>query len=94
MTTTLPYQHHSPTSFMSAVLSEPLARTDSELVLAVVSAAGTSGLTDEEIQRETGLAGSTERPRRIELCRKGKLIAASHRRNTSSGRPAMVWVAV
>jgi transcription initiation factor IIE alpha subunit len=50
----------------------------------------TPGLTDEEMQKRLGMNPSTQRPRRIELARRG-LIVTSGTRKTSSGRNADVW---
>ena len=48
------------------------------------------GLTDEEQQHALGMNPSTQRPRRIELARRGLIVEAGTRR-TSSGRNAVVW---
>jgi len=48
------------------------------------------GLTDEEMQRRLGMIPSTQRPRRIELARRG-LVVADGTRKASSGRWATVW---
>lgn len=48
------------------------------------------GLTDEQIQTRLGMNPSTERPRRIELARRGLVIEAGTRK-TASGRNASVW---
>jgi transcription initiation factor IIE alpha subunit len=48
------------------------------------------GLTDEEMQRLLGMNPSTQRPRRIELARRGLVVEAGTRR-TASGRMATVW---
>jgi hypothetical protein len=48
------------------------------------------GLTDEEQQTRLGMNPSTQRPRRIELARRGMVVEAGTRR-TSSGRMAVVW---
>jgi transcription initiation factor IIE alpha subunit len=48
------------------------------------------GLTDEEMQRRLGMNPSTQRPRRIELARRG-LIVTGGTRKTASGRNADVW---
>ena len=48
------------------------------------------GATDEEMQRGLGMNPSTQRPRRIELARRGLVVEAGTRR-TSSGRSASVW---
>ncbi len=49
-----------------------------------------AGLTDEEIAGRLQMNPSTERPRRIELARRGLIVEAGTRR-TSSGRNAVVW---
>lgn len=51
------------------------------------------GLTDEEMQRRLGMNPSTQRPRRIELARRGMVVEAGTRK-TSSGRNASVWRAI
>jgi len=48
------------------------------------------GLTDEEMQTRLGMNPSTQRPRRIELARRGLVVEAGTRR-TASGRMAVVW---
>jgi DNA-binding IclR family transcriptional regulator len=48
------------------------------------------GLTDEEMQRRLGMNPSTQRPRRIELARRGMVVEAGTRK-TASGRNASVW---
>jgi transcription initiation factor IIE alpha subunit len=48
------------------------------------------GLTDEEMQTRLGMNPSTQRPRRIELARRGLVVEAGTRR-TASGRMATVW---
>jgi hypothetical protein len=48
------------------------------------------GLTDEEVQRRLDMNPSTQRPRRIELARRGLVVEAGTRR-TASGRMATVW---
>jgi len=50
------------------------------------------GLTDEEQQAALGMNPSTQRPRRIELVRRGLVVEAGTRR-TASGRMASVWKA-
>jgi hypothetical protein len=53
-------------------------------------AATAGGLTDEEMQTRLGMNPSTQRPRRIELARRGLVVEAGTRR-TASGRMATVW---
>jgi DNA-binding IclR family transcriptional regulator len=58
-------------------------------VLALLQATP-GGLTDEEMQRQLEMNPSTQRPRRIELARRGLVVDAGTRR-TASGRMATVW---
>jgi hypothetical protein len=51
------------------------------------------GLTDEEMARRLGMNPSTQRPRRIELARRGLVVKCGTRR-TASGRMADVWKAI
>jgi transcription initiation factor IIE alpha subunit len=50
-------------------------------------------VTDEEIELFTGIKGSSVRPRRGELLKKG-LIVPSYLKITSSGRMAVSWCSV
>lgn len=63
-------------------------------VLAAIVAAGVDGRTDDELQQELGLQGSSQRPRRIELLLANLIIQSGEIRKTASGRSAVVWVAV
>ena len=56
-------------------------------------AATPGGLTDEEMQTRLGMNPSTQRPRRIELARRGLVVEAGTRK-TASGRNASVWRAI
>lgn len=51
---------------------------------------GAFGATDEEMQLALGMNPSTQRPRRIELVRRG-LVVEDGTRRTASGRNASVW---
>ena len=51
---------------------------------------GAFGATDEEMQLALGMNPSTQRPRRIELVRRGLVVEAGTRK-TVSGRMAVVW---
>ena len=85
-----PAQQHSRTSMEAAdsLDGDALNRLQRQ-VLAVIAAAS-DGLTDEEIQLRTGMNPSTQRPRRIELQKRGFIEQAGTRR-TASGRQAAVW---
>ena len=56
--------------------------------------ANADGLTDEEVQSHLSMNPSTERPRRLELVRSGFIRDSGDRRQTKSGRNAIVWIAV
>lgn len=68
-------------------------------VLDAIRAAGPSGLTDEEIQTTLGLDGSSERPRRYELWKAGRIrvrvdaTGQTITRLTRTHRRAVVWIA-
>lgn len=82
------------------------AKTQRQCVLAYLIAKGHEGATDEEMQRDLGMGGNTQRPRRREL-EKLHLIEPHHiagesderhpegqhavTRLTQSGREAVVW---
>jgi len=51
-----------------------------------------AGLTDEEIADVTRLRESTSRARRVELREAGLIVDSGRRRETRSGRRAIVWV--
>ena len=52
------------------------------------------GLTAQEIEDRTGIAGNTVRPRLVELRDAGLIVEGPRFRKTRSGRWAVVWVAV
>lgn len=90
---TLPYQPHSETSKAAAETMRPDAATDRMEVLNLLLRA-LVGMTDEEIQLSLKLNPSTERPRRIELVRAGKVRDSGKKRATKSGRLATIWEAL
>jgi hypothetical protein len=51
----------------------------------------TVGMSDEVLQAVLGLGASSERPRRVELCRMGFVEDSGKRVPTSTGREAVVW---
>ena len=89
----LKFQAHSLTSLEAAhrAREEGTANRGRELVWAALSAAGSAGMTDEEIETITRLKGSSARPRRLELLEAGRIIASGTRK-TKSGRNAVVWM--
>ena len=90
----LPFQQHSDTSRAAAEAFQPRAETELWRVWSLFKTrheAGQGGLTDEEVQAHLEMGSSTERPRRIDLVRRGILRDSTARRPTSSGRAAVVW---
>lgn len=51
------------------------------------------GMTDEECQDALAMNPSTQRPRRVELVRAGRVVDSGRTRPTRSGRQAVVWIA-
>lgn len=86
-----PAQQHSVTS-MQAADSLDATRLNAlhRQVLAFLRQRGDLGATDEEMQIGIPMAPSTQRPRRVELARRGLVVEAGVRK-TSSGRNANVW---
>jgi transcription initiation factor IIE alpha subunit len=52
---------------------------------------GETGATDEEMQAELEMSPNTQRPRRVELARRGMIVESGTTRRTASGRMATVW---
>lgn len=85
-----PAQQHSRTSMAAADSLEPETLSHLQRKVLGYIQQHPAGCTDEEIQRGLGINPSTERPRRIELTRRGLVVQAGERR-TKSGRKACVW---
>lgn len=91
---TLPAQADSPTSVEAAERATNRAPADRVQVIEFLQGRGDEGATDEEMQLALGMGPSTQRPRRIELTKAGKVSDSGTTRLTLSGRRAVVWVAV
>ena len=94
-----PFQRHSDTSRQAAIAIIEHTSTLRARTYRFIKSRGTHGATDEEIITASGMAPNTIRPRRVELSQPYKdqppLVEDSRRRrNTSSGRLAIVWVAL
>lgn len=72
-------------------LSEQALTEQQRKVLGALWKARPGGLTDEEIQRITGMNPSSERPRRGELAMADWIEDSGTTRPTESGRSAVVW---
>ena len=80
------------TSEAAAEAIEPVLGKLRREVYALFQEVGADGATDEQVQIRLGLDGSTERPRRWELERAGLVVDSGRRRETISGRKAIVWI--
>lgn len=85
-----PAQSHSRTSVDAAASIDSTTLTRLHRLVLEYLRSRPEGATDEEIASGLGLNPSTERPRRIELARRGLVIEAGVRK-TASGRNANVW---
>lgn len=90
---TVPYQPHSATSKRAASHMVPKAMSKREQVMAFIAACGPAGATDDEAQRILRMNPNTQRPRRVELAAKGRVVDAGRTRKTQYGEEATVWVA-
>ena len=77
----------------AAAAIEPLSQRLRREVYEAISGAGAQGRTDEEIERVTGLKGSTVRPRRVELVTLGLIKDSGFLRRSRGGRNCVVWMA-
>lgn len=84
-----PAQRHSPTSVKAAEQIGPSLNTLRERVYRCILSCGP--ITDEGISAATGMPGNTERPRRIELLKAGR-ICQQGTKQTASGRSAAAWI--
>lgn len=85
-----PAVHGSITSAQAADSLGPTTLNALQRRVLELLAANPQGLTDEEMQMQLGMNPSTQRPRRIELARRGLVVECGTRR-TASGRNASVW---
>ena len=88
-----PHVWHSGTSKEAAEAIAPHACILRERVFDAIQRAGSSGITDTEIQEALGMSGDTERPRRVELFKASRIYPEGQRR-TASGRLADVWKSI
>ena len=88
-----PYQPHSQTSREAAQKITLVAPTCSQRVLAYLKRCSGFGATDSQIQSALNMNPSTQRPRRIELVKKGLVKDSGRKRKTKRGWNAVVWIA-
>lgn len=89
-----PAQRHSYTSRGAADHIAGKAGTLRARLYDWLAARGEQGATDEEAALALGMGGSTARPRRIELQRRGLVRDSGRTRPTQAGLQAVVWVVV
>lgn len=77
------------TSLEAALKKHPTIGPSQRKVYEAIKESGSDGLTDRQIQRLIGMAGDTQRPRRLELLKAG-LIEESGTRMLD-GRRSVVW---
>ena len=77
----------------AAVGIEPNVKTLLYYVLEEIRAWKDYGATDQELQDALNMDPSTERPRRVDLVKRGLVKDSGSTRLTRSGRKATVWVA-
>jgi len=82
----------SETSRAAAAAIEPQAGTLCASVYSFIVGRGEAGATDHEIQAGLRLDGNSERPRRKALENRGLIEDSGRRRETPTGRMAIVWV--
>ena len=63
-------------------------------VLEFIRSMNVWGATDQEVQQQLDMGGSTQRPRRRELQQAGLIEDSGQTRPTCAGRQAILWVAV
>ena len=85
---TPPAQAHSPTSRAAAEAIKETASTLRERVYRCILTSGP--ITDRSIQEALGMAGDTERPRRRELQKAGRIVHGG--KVVEHGREAETWV--
>ena len=92
-TDTIPHNGRQ-TSILAALSAVPAAARHRAQILGLILSAGPAGLTREEIEVRSGLAGNTVRPRCVELMASGLIRATDGTRVTRSGRKAEILVGV
>jgi hypothetical protein len=80
------------TSEEAAESMQGCARQLRARVLDYITAHGADGCTDQEIQEGLSMSGDTERPRRWELYREGRIKKTGGTRRSMSNRECDVWV--
>jgi hypothetical protein len=85
----VPYVRHSETSRAAADAMAPHVTPLQQKVMDFLREHGPA--TDEEMQAGIPMGANTQRPRRVELVAKGRVIDSGKTRTGTSGKQAVVW---
>jgi hypothetical protein len=91
----VPPSHHSAPVGTSKIAAQKIAGVSESIgarILHVLYCEGEHGLTDDEGEALLGIKPQSYTPSRRKLVLSGLVVDSRHRRDTSSGRPAAVWV--
>jgi len=83
----------SDTSREAATRMVPAATAQAARVFHFIAERGKEGATDHEVQAALNMTGDSERPRRWSLHRAGLICDSGQRRQSPTGRKAIVWIA-
>jgi hypothetical protein len=89
-----PFQRHSSTSRLAALMLYETSGEKRMAVLALLRSIYPSGCTDDEGRAALGMHPNTYRPRRIELVQAGLVEELPNTRLSEARRPMHVWRAV
>ncbi len=87
-----PFKRDSETSIAAAKDVRPKAPSYRAACLGFVYGRGRAGATNEEVATALGMKIQTVCPRMKELREAGQLVDSQLRRETDSGRQAVVWI--
>jgi hypothetical protein len=87
-----PFAHGSDTSREAAERIDPHSGELADRVLAALRAAGRNGATCDELEVSLALKHQTVSARIRHLVLSGFVLDSNHRRQTRSGRAAVVWI--
>jgi hypothetical protein len=86
------YEPANPSRAAKESIKEALPELRAK-VFEFIKAQGERGCTDEQIQDGLPMEPNTERPRRYELVKMGRVVDSGRRRPLKSGKSGTVWVA-
>lgn len=90
----IPFDSGSDTSYAAAVSQLERSDRDEYRVYEAITHSGLRGMNDSEIETQLGMLHQTASARRRGLVLKGLIVDSGRRRETRSGRTAVVWISV